>query len=192
MAYKNPTVSYRDVPGFPGYRVGDDGTVWSCWKRLPSISPPGRGHIRGSTCVISDAWKRLTPGVSQRYCAVGLKTPQGGITQRRVHRLVLEAFVGPCPPGMEACHNDGNPANNALTNLRWDTRQANAADRSLHGTAPKGEARKNSKLTEDKVRSIRAKYATGTTSYRKLSDEYGVCAMAVSRAVRHLTWTHVP
>lgn len=50
-----------------------------------------------------------------------------------VHRLVLWAFVGCTPPGMEACHNDGDPTNNAVSNLRWDTKSANAQDRRRHG-----------------------------------------------------------
>jgi hypothetical protein len=51
-----------------------------------------------------------------------------------IHQLVLIAFIGPCPPGMECCHNDGNPSNNHLDNLRWDTRSANNLDRIRHGT----------------------------------------------------------
>lgn len=51
-----------------------------------------------------------------------------------VHRLVLNAFVGPISPGLEACHNDGNPKNNRVANLRWDTKSANARDRRKHGT----------------------------------------------------------
>src|SRR5215472_269740 len=34
-------VDYRDIPGFPGYRVGDDGSIWSAWRkggRGPSYS----------------------------------------------------------------------------------------------------------------------------------------------------------
>ncbi|WP_301121090.1 NUMOD4 motif-containing HNH endonuclease [Mycolicibacterium fortuitum] len=56
--------------------------------------------------------------------------------QRRfmIHRLVLEAFVGPCPDGMECCHNDGNTSNNHLSNLYWGTRIDNAQDRIRHGT----------------------------------------------------------
>jgi hypothetical protein len=49
-----------------------------------------------------------------------------------VHRIVLEAFVGPRPDGMEACHNNGNACDNRLTNLRWDTKLSNAADRRKH------------------------------------------------------------
>lgn len=52
----------------------------------------------------------------------------------KVHHLVLAAFIGPCPPGMEGCHNDGNPANNESQNLRWDTRAANIQDAIRHGT----------------------------------------------------------
>lgn len=52
----------------------------------------------------------------------------------RVHVLVLEAFVGPRTEGMVACHNDGNPSNNLVANLRWDTMAANMADKKRHGT----------------------------------------------------------
>ena len=51
-----------------------------------------------------------------------------------VHRLVLEAFVGPCPDGMEACHWNDVPDDNRLENLRWDTRAANIADSVRNGT----------------------------------------------------------
>lgn len=52
-----------------------------------------------------------------------------------IHRLVLEAFVGPPPtPELEGCHDDGVRSNNCLRNLRWDTRAGNAADRWRHGT----------------------------------------------------------
>lgn len=43
----------------------------------------------------------------------------------KVHRLVLEGFVGPCPSGMESYHKDNNRANNVLTNLKWATPSEN-------------------------------------------------------------------
>ena len=49
------------------------------------------------------------------------------------YRLVLEAFVGPCPPGMEALHWDDDHDNNRLENLRWGTRAENMADMSRNG-----------------------------------------------------------
>lgn len=60
----------------------------------------------------------------------GKKTYQ----HRPVHVLVLEAFVGPRPDGLVACHWDGDRQNASLGNLRWDTRSANAADSARHGT----------------------------------------------------------
>lgn len=58
---------------------------------------------------------------------------QGKTYRFWVHRLVLEAFVGPRNAGQEACHYDGNPQNNRVENLRWDTKSANARDRIRHG-----------------------------------------------------------
>lgn len=46
-----------------------------------------------------------------------------------IHLLVLETFVGLRPKGMQGCHNDGNPLNNNLDNLRWDTPLNNILDR---------------------------------------------------------------
>jgi flavin-dependent thymidylate synthase len=46
---------------------------------------------------------------------------------------MLESFVGQAPDGTQACHNDGNPLNNTLENLRWDTAQGNADDRVRDG-----------------------------------------------------------
>lgn len=53
-----------------------------------------------------------------------------------VHRLVLEAFVGPCPQGMVACHWNDVKADNRLENLRWDTQSANQYDKVRNGTHP--------------------------------------------------------
>ena len=63
------------------------------------------------------------------------KTIPGGV----LHQAVLMAFVGERPEGHEACHNDGNPANNVVANLRWDTRASNAADAVRHGRVPRGD-----------------------------------------------------
>jgi len=51
-----------------------------------------------------------------------------------IHRLVLIAFVGLQPDGMEALHRDGDPGNNTLSNLRWGTHSENQLDQVAHGT----------------------------------------------------------
>jgi len=56
-----------------------------------------------------------------------------GITYK-IHKLVLEAFVGKCPDGMETYHIDSDPTNNRLENLKWDTHKNNVAESIRRGT----------------------------------------------------------
>jgi hypothetical protein len=74
----------------------------------------------------------------------------------QVHRAVLLAFKGKCPPGMEACHNNGDAGDNRPRNLRWDTHAANNGDRKRHGRYAVGEGHPMAKLTIAQVRVIRA------------------------------------
>lgn len=120
MAYPiAPGVEFKAIVGHPGYCVGDDGSVWSCVLR---------GSVRG----LGTGWRRLY-GHQQRSGHVIVSL--GRKNASYVHRLVLEAFVGPCPEGMECRHLDGNPGNNRLDNLAWGTRKENYEDSVEHGTA---------------------------------------------------------
>lgn len=107
-----------------------------------------------------------------------------------VHRLVLEAFVGPCPEGMEACHNNGDRGDNRVSNLRWGTAVDNAADRDRHGTQARGESVGNSTLTENDIRRIRALREAGKTQ-QSIADEIGTDQRHVSRILRRAAWRHV-
>jgi hypothetical protein len=72
----------------------------------------------------------------------------------KVHRLVLEAFVGPAPEGMECCHNNGIASDNRVENLRWDTASANRRDCVNHGNnlnAAKTHCVRGHPLTPDNV-----------------------------------------
>lgn len=77
------------------------------------------------------AGRVLRPGrMPQGHQSVVL-TKKGG--SHCVHALVLAAFVGPRPPGMDVRHLDGNPANNLLENLAYGTRSENCMDALRHG-----------------------------------------------------------
>jgi hypothetical protein len=123
-----------------------------------------------------------------RSGATGYATVVVGGRSRYVHRLVLETFVGPCPEGMEACHYDGDRSNNALSNLRWDTRAANAADRIRHGTTRRGERAPGARLTNDLVRFIRCSPQSNLTIARRL----GMTRQAIGDVRRRRTWRNVP
>lgn len=82
-------VRYETVAGAGAYRVGDDGSVWSS---------------------ISGRWKRLKPCTERGgYLKLRLRHNDGVLRFRKVHHLVLNAFVGPRPEGQEAAHENGDP-----------------------------------------------------------------------------------
>lgn len=170
-----PPVVYKDIPDFPGYRVGDDGSVWSC--RSP------RGGLVGR-------WKRLKPNKSLRYATVALRKG-GRYYYRYVARLVLEAFVGPCPPGMEACHfPDRNRSNNRLDNLRWDEHAANMADMAIHGTRLRGSQIRSAKLSESNVEIILLELLSGRTA-TAIAAEHDVCRKTIGDIRCGRKWAHV-
>jgi hypothetical protein len=109
---------------------------------------------------------------------------------KRVHRLVLEAFRGPCPEGMEACHKNGKPWDNRLENLRWGTPKSNANDKKTHGTYKSGESHPNSKLTDEKVRRIRKRLRNGY-SVRSTAKKFFVAEKTIRDVRDRKLWTHV-
>lgn len=59
---------------------------------------------------------------------------QGKAYNVYAHRAVMAAFVGPCPKGLEVCHNNGIRSDARLSNLRYGTRGENVRDSVKHGT----------------------------------------------------------
>lgn len=179
-------VEYREIKGRPGYKVGSDGSVWSC-RRVR-----GRGRGNGTVSYLSDTWKKLTlncPSRSNNRIQVCLRP---GKKLFLVNRLVLEAFVGPCPKGMEACHfPDRNPRNNCIGNLRWDTKKANQSHRIIHGTDCRGSKHPNALLDEDRVRRMREEYDAGGVTCTKIAAKYGVHKTTIARIVARAAWKHV-
>lgn len=98
------------------YRVSDRGNVWS--ERSRRLLKP----------------QTLANG----YQLVFLGKRDGKRLQFYVHRLVLEAFVGPCPEGAVACHWNDVPGDNRLDNLRWASPADNAADARRNGRVDTG------------------------------------------------------
>lgn len=104
-----------------------------------------------------------------------------------VHRLVALAFIGECPDGMEVAHANGNARDCSLANLRYATRAENIADKIAHGRQPRGSVVKQSVLSEDVVRFIKA----ANLSSLRLGPLLGVCPSTVRAARRGTNWAHV-
>lgn len=169
------------VVGWEGrYEVSDLGRV----RSLPHRTATG---VRGGGLV--------RQVINQRgYCAVELKRSHEGRSERatkQVHRLVLEAFVGPCPPGFEPCHGVNGKLDNRLSELRWDTPGANnGADKVRDGKSNRGERSATARLTAGIVAECKRRYAAGESQHA-LAAEFGVVPSAVSNAIRGVTWTHI-
>lgn len=153
----------KEVDGFPRYRISKAGVCESFYHGKWS---PLKPYKTGST-------DHLTVKLYR----------DGKWANRRVHRLVLEAFVGPCPEGMQGCHNDGNPENNALENLRWDTIRGNMLDAVNHGTNAL------TKLAPGQVDQIRVRCLAGE-AYEEVARAFGVSPANVTAIMLGKSWTH--
>lgn len=164
---------WKAIPGYPGYEVSDQG-------RIKSYKYPA--DMKTNTPRIIKVRK------SRGYFVVTL-WKEGKPFTFGVHRLVLLAFVGPCPPGNEGCHGDGNRVRNHLDNLRWDTKKGNGADVRRHGSL-KGTKHPAHKLTEFQVIQIREMAAQGI-SVTKLGKIFSVTPSCISQIKLRQHWRHI-
>lgn len=114
-------------------------------------------------------------------------TRPGTRRQMFLHKVILEAFIGKRPEGMESCHNNGDRLDARLENLRWDTRSGNHKDKRKHGTWQVGEKANNAKLTEAIVLEIRKRGLSAAQAQR----EYGLSKTNARRIVRGDTWWYL-
>lgn len=173
---------FRDIAGHPGYKIGSNGTVLTFWPKGPN--PSNRQLENG----------RIRKPYQCRggHLQVTLRNPEGKTySQKLVHVLVLEAFVGPRPEGMIARHfPDPDPTNNSVTNLRWGTHEQNCQDRDRDGNTARGARGGNTKLTDEMVHEIRS-----TSPYRgyttDLCKKFGVCRTTIHAIRKREIWTHI-
>jgi len=164
------------IPQFSNYAATIDGKIWSYLSKRflkPTIGSHGYYDI--------SLWEN-----KKRY-------------RRLVHRLILETFIGDCPKGMEACHNNGIKTDNKIENLRWDTRSSNRRDAINHGTfyTPfaykhvKGEQHGRAKLTEVDVRMIIYMYRTKLFTQQKIADIYNISRRTIGFIINKKVWKHL-
>jgi hypothetical protein len=173
-------VAYAHIPGYFGYCAGDDGSIWSAYK-------PG-----SRTRKINPYWslRRLVKN-DTGHLLVALAKPPRKPSKQLVHRLVLAAFVGPCPSAHECCHRNGNPSDNRLENLYWGTRSQNMADSKRHGTIARGERHGQSKLNQIKVAAARVLLANNW-SQKNVGKAIGVSQPTINRLANGDGWADVP
>lgn len=164
---------WRDIIGYEGvYRVSNFGRV----KRVKSSN----GTVSG---------KVLKPGVNKNAVRNVNLCYKSRPKSHTVHRLVALAFLGNPPTERHiVAHNDGNPSNNRLANLRWATPAENSFDQVKHGTQKGKYHGRKSALTDEQVISIRMDQRTQV----EVAKDFGISPATVGQIRRRETYKYIP
>jgi hypothetical protein len=158
---------------------------WREIKDYPNYLVSNLGNIKYLVCRYSK--QRINGfglGKKNEYQRVWLR--KSGTKKRvPVHRLVLEAFVGPSK--LFVNHKNGIRSDNRLENLEYVTSRENTLHALRTGLSPVGSAHGNSKLKIEQVREIRA----SRKSLNQLSKEYGVAQSLIGRLKRGIAWRYL-
>lgn len=164
---------WKEVPGFPGYQVSDEGRIRSLRRTNARLC---------KTEVDEDGYHRLSLSL--------------GAT--RVHqvlsRLVALAFHGPAPAGKPICrHLDGDTNNNRPGNLAWSTQAENMADKVRHGTAQVGSTHPRAVIDEAVARAVKQRLAATAMRHgllKEIAADLGISFNIVASISRGRTWGH--
>lgn len=171
------------VDGWPGYEVSDHGQLRSYW--VSGCCKSGAPKQRKTPIIIgSYPQKRRGKIVSVQVCLY--RTTEDGVREKwrnGIYILVLNAFLGPCPSGMEGCHKDSNPENNHIDNLRWGTPASNKLDLLMREDS-------QFKLSNEDIRAIWPRLLAGEADYL-IAKDYGVSNAVITGIKLGDHWTHI-
>lgn len=171
---------WADVVGYEGlYRISTFGRVRSVTRY---VERKCRG---GGLRVQRGRYLAIAYNVKSKYPFVAL-WKDGKQKVVFVHQLILEAFVGPCPTGMECRHLDGNNRRSVLRNLEYGTPQQNSDDKYEHGTRIGRQS-----LTREEVIQVRKLWATGERTKQELAHGFRVGRTAIHLIVTGRTWRNI-
>lgn len=123
----------------------------------------------------------------------GYGTYRRGKKKIKVHRVICRIVNGQPPSDKhQAAHSCGRGCDGCVNpnHLSWKTPKENSEDTVRHGKSPRGERYGLARLTESKVRELRARYAGGEKQTH-LAAEFGVSVGAVHGAISRRSWNHV-
>lgn len=176
-----PNEEFRDVPKFEGFiAVSNMGRVYSQPRLVAKHSALTGGPVI----------QKYDGRLLSIYDRGGYMTVRFGVNKKKhtelVSRLVLMAFDREPKAGELACHNDSNPTNNCIENLRWDTQVGNMADRIDRGFYKRGEDHHAATVPVELVDRLQA----GLISPSEAAKEYGYRYAHLWRIAKGQCWKH--
>ena len=137
------------LPGYEDYAVSNTGRVASLYRTkrggLREVRVPAR--IMRQTKAGNYLWVQVINNGHRRRLGV--------------HQIVAMAFLPPVPGSEVIAHENGNPLDNRVENLRRKTYKENAADMVRHGTVLVGFRNKSCRVSFADVQAIRRMRADG-------------------------------
>lgn len=168
------------------------------WKDVPGYEGRYRASSRGRICSIRHNGKVTRPMNSRRTASGYYQVRISGVGKQKlihVHHLVMLAFVGPRPEGMEVNHINGNRSDNRAVNLEYRTHAENIRHaRYVLKSWDKPKKRNYcppGKLNADIVREIKRAVASKEVTQRQMALRYNVTESMVSRIIRGERWGDV-
>lgn len=158
------------------------------WKPVPSLDgylASNIGRIKGRKDQILNGYRN-----EKGYCLVNVVI-NGKYRMRKVHRLVMEAFVGPSKKAVD--HINAIREDNRLENLRYVTAQENAENTKRLKRFRTGTKSQFSKLTKDQVYRIRSEINVLNRSQKvkEFSREFGVSQATIYKIFQGHYYTDV-
>ena len=89
-----------------------------------------------------------------------------------LHRLIADTFIGPVK-GKTVNHIDGNPSNNAISNLEIVSQKENHKHAAETGLIPNGEAHRRAKYTDKELLTALKEIIAGA-SVKSTAKKYGI------------------
>lgn len=139
--------------------------------------------------LISD--RLLKPQINNSGYLIVVLHKDGKPYAKLVHRIVMEAFVGPCQEDIWVNHRDGDKTNNFLSNLEYTTISYNHRHAYKTGLRSKvGVNHHMASFIEADISIIRKRFKDGEKQ-KVIAADYNVSREAISHIVNRRTWAHI-
>lgn len=174
-------VIFKEVPGWDGYLVSNEGKVYSV--KVPG--PSGYLDYNHPHEMVPRCWKKDRKRIYFRK-------PGHKKTAFSVSRLVWEVFKGPIPKGMVIDHIDCDPSNDSLENLQCITPSENIkrAYKLTRKAYTNGSINGRTVTNTQDVGSILLEYSQGSTQ-EELKEKYHLSQKQVSRIINRQAWKYI-